>query len=105
MFLLLFWWFKHVLDQPNLCPVPDNSGHWLAPARVASGCAHAGFGVRGSELHGPEGRWQHLPAQTARWAFGKCFPSLLDLSQKGELAQTERIIRLAKVTDISLGPK
>lgn len=28
-----------------------------------------------------------------------------DLSQKGELVQTERIIRLAKAANISLGPK
>lgn len=96
MFLLLFWWLKHVRNQPKLCPVPNNSGHRLAPARVTSGYVHTVFAAAGS--------WKHLSAQTTRGTFGKRFPSLPDLSQKGELAQTERIIRLAKATDISLGP-
>lgn len=36
---------------------------------------------------------------------GSAFLAPPDLSQKGELVQTERIIRLAKAANISLGPK
>ena len=52
--------------------------------------------------HPPPGRIE--PGETGG-GFGKRFPCSADLSQKGELVQTERIIRLAKAANISLGSK
>lgn len=53
MFLLLFWWLKHVRNQPKLCPVPNNSGHRLAPARVTSGYADTVFAAASNSPNNP----------------------------------------------------
>lgn len=100
---------EYIRYLPSMCwinrtsawyPITLDSGWLQQGSPVATRIRGRGWGSGFRESCG------ELAASTSpdnRGAFGKRFPSLPDLSQKGELAQIERIIRLAKATDISLG--
>lgn len=116
VFLLLFWWPQARAGSTE--PPPNDRGH---PRDTGSGSWRQQ--LRGYRVgncwdsdrdysRSSRSSWdcrtgnfsQHGgPAGLSESAFLP--PPPPDLSQKEELAQTERIIRLAKATDISLGPK
>lgn len=102
-----------MLDQPSLHPMTGDTQGTPAQAPGASSCADTGLGTAGTAtgttagLAGTAGPATSPSTEDPR-DFRKALsflPPPPDLSQKEELAQTERIIRLAKATDISLGPK
>lgn len=103
-----------MLDQPSLHPMTGDTQGTPAQAPGASSCAGTGLGTAGTATGttaglagtaGPATSPSTEDPRDFRKALSFLPPPPPDLSQKEELAQTERIIRLAKATDISLGPK